>query len=70
MTTSKDFTAIPARKGLGTIALLDGIRVTLGLDEYGRSTPRYIMVHQALLAYRDALRKRQTAPPGEHTPTP
>ena len=64
MTTSRNFTQITARKELGTIELLDEIRVMLGLDEYKRGYPRYVVVHQALLAYRDALRKGQAAPPG------
>ena len=69
--TPSNFTQISARKSLGTMLLLDEIRVMLGVDEYGRDIPRYVVVHQALLAYRDQIKGGQAqTPPDAPTTTP
>lgn len=50
-----DFTALLVSRKAGTMQLMHECHALAGLDEYGRKPPLYVVLHQALAAYKHQL---------------
>lgn len=53
----RDIGTIGIKPSLGTAAVLDEIESLMTKDKLGRRVPRYAIVHNAIVAFRNALKK-------------